>query len=161
MVYKIDPNCKPDNRLRYLWHLTCHPDLRKNLETMRPRRTGKYRGDNEPKNTRFCCATNPGGSFTAIPMEAHRNYYLYRSVEKLKSYRPYEVFDSIATGERWLFEEAEFQLIKKFTPDEIKIIEGLMCKYAFCIGSARGKSNHFQKLASKAVYNLLRRKLYI
>jgi len=157
----IDPNCKKDPELRYLWHLSCSPRLGADIVTMVPSRRGVNRGSQEPKNTRFCCSIHPAGGFVALPLNDRRRYYLYRSVRKVTSYKPYEVGDAPGTGERWLFDECDFKKVAVISPDDFCAYYDKVKKYAISLGSAGRNSIRNQRNAAKAILRKLDREYFI
>lgn len=157
----MDTNCKKDNNRRYLWHLSCSPRLGADIVTMVPSRRGVNRGSQEPKNTRFCCSIHPAGGFVALPLNDRRRYYLYRSVRKVTSYKPYEVGDAPGTGERWLFDECDFKKVAVISPDDFCAYYDKVKKYAILLGSAGRNSIRNQRNAAKAILRKLDREYFI
>lgn len=157
----VDPNCRKDYKLRYLWHLSCSPRLGADVVTMVPSRRGANRGSQEPKNTRFCCSIHPAGGFVALPLNDRRRYYLYRSVSKVTSYRTYEVGDAPGTGERWLFDECDFKKVAVISPNEFCKYYGKVRKYGISLGSASRQSINDQRNAAKAILRKLQKEFVI
>lgn len=157
----MDPNCKKDNNRRYLWHLSCSPRLGADVVTMVPSRRGANRDSLEPKNTRFCCSIHPAGGFVALPLKNCRKYYLYRSVRKVTSYRPYAVGDASGTGERWLFEECDFKKVATISASEFCDYYDKVKKYFITLGSPSDRSITNQRNAAKAILRKLQKEYII
>lgn len=158
----MDPKCKKDPELRYLWHLSCSTSLGKEFVIMKPRTYGPNRGESEPKNRRFCCSISPAGGFVAIPIDyTDRKYHLYRSVKKVASYKTYNVPDAGVTGERWLFEDTEFKKIITLSPLEFAEYYELLRKYRFILGVEGQENFRRQRNAAKAILRKLDREYFI
>lgn len=157
----VDPNCKKDNERRYLWHLSCSPRLGADVVTMVPSIRGANRGSEEPKNTRFCCSIHPAGGFVALPLKDRRRYYLYRSIRKVTSYKPYAVGDAPGTGERWLFEPCDFKKVAVISPNNFCTYYDKLRKYFFSLGSPSRESIKNQRNAAKAILRKLRKEFVI
>jgi len=157
----VDPNCRKDYKLRYLWHLSCSPRLGADVVTMVPSHRGINRGDNEPHNTRFCCSIYPTGGFVALPLREKRKYYLYRSVSKITSYRPYDVGDSSGTGERWLFDDYDFKKMLEIPSKDFRLYRDTIDTFDLDLGSCFSENIKRQRRALVAIHNLLKKEFVI
>ncbi len=106
---------RKDNKPKYLYHLTSK-DLGDSTKLI----PFNVVGNDEPEIKRICCSVFPSRCFVAIPLD-NNDLYMYRSKNKIKSYYPVDVKDSVVTKERWLFKPRSFEKIISIERDSKEI----------------------------------------
>ena len=84
-----------------------------------PRDSGENRGWFEPDVSRICVGPDIVRCFIAIPYSKQTNY-TYRTYRKTYAYYPYDVCDSIITGEKWLTDPTTFVKIGEIPKNIMK-----------------------------------------
>jgi len=108
---------------KYYYHITTKnwPDD----ITLKPRKYGANRADEEPKISRICVAPTIEGCLIALGscLPLSSNIYIYRTIRKVKAITPNDVIDSKITGEMWLLRPIKFKYVgvikKKTLPEQL------------------------------------------
>lgn len=79
------------------------------------------RGREEPSIARTCVSDSIIHCLCAIPY-CNGSLNIYRTVNRITSYHPYDVNDSDITNERWILHPVQFMLAGKWDLNEGKII---------------------------------------
>ena len=89
----------------FLYHIT-RSRYWGNTEILFPRQilSSCYR---EPEIERICVCPDIAGCLTAM-IEFYEDLFVYRTLNKVHYYYPYDVFDIKATKEKWLLEKTTF-----------------------------------------------------
>lgn len=96
---------------RYYYHIS--QEKFGNL-TLVPRNYGRHRAPGEPDIARICVSTSLSGCIVAMPLY-RQTTYAYKTVHKEVAMKPYQICDMEVTGEMWLVNKTEFELIYIFT----------------------------------------------
>ena len=99
---------------RYYYHIT-----EKRWGTyinLRPRTSGKYRCEYEPKVPRICVTESVERCLSAIfGSMSKQNIFIYRTLDPIIAHFPYNIVDSMVTREKWILEPCRFMRAGKIS----------------------------------------------
>lgn len=157
---------KTDTKKKYYYHLTQEQlEEDDNGKVFLLPMNGNNRANDEPSGNRICVSTSPEGCFVAIPFWSGRDFYLYRTVNKITAKIPYDVGDAKVTGERWILGKRLFKRVLTLEyPARISLyqcknslsekIQSIINQNYFDLGSGEEKHIKNQMICKKLIGKL-------
>jgi hypothetical protein len=89
--------------------------------TLKPRKSGDNRGDDEPLTARICVAPSVPGCLTALGscLDLAPAIHVYVTKEQVMAHNPRHVHDSHITGEMWLKKQTAFRRVGIIDPKDL------------------------------------------
>ena len=95
------------------------------------RRIPMFPHKSEPSVPRLCVSPSIPGCVSATFFESGARAYIYKTNKPRRGVRPFDVWDSIITGERWILPGGELERVGEIDPVDLFVIWEIWREYYF------------------------------